>query len=261
MGILNITPDSFSDGGIYNSIDLAVNRARQLIIDGADILDIGGESTRPGSSKISIKEELNRVIPVIKEIRKNNKDILISIDTYKSEVAKQSIASGANIINDISGLVLDEKMAGVAASLDVPVVLMHLKGTPKNMQVNPTYKSLIFEIKNFLTSQANYAIKMGVKPKNIIIDPGIGFGKTIKDNFEILAKLKEFTATGYPVLIGPSRKSFIGETLNLPVDKRLEGTAATIAISIINGAKIVRVHDVSEMKKVCKIVNKTLEMA
>ena len=261
MGILNITPDSFSDGGFYNSIDRAVNRARQLIIDGADILDIGGESTRPGSSKISIKEELNRVIPVIKEIRKNNKDILISIDTYKSEVAKQSIASGANIINDISGLVLDEKMAGVAASLDVPVVLMHLKGTPQNMQVNPTYKSLIFEIKNFLTSQANYAIEMGVKPKNIIIDPGIGFGKTIKDNFEILAKLKEFATTGYPVLVGPSRKSFIGETLNLPVDKRLEGTAATIAISIINGAKIVRVHDVSEMKKVCKIVNKTLEMA
>lgn len=261
MGILNITPDSFSDGGLYNSIDRAVNKARQLIIDGADILDIGGESTRPGSSKISIKEELNRVIPVIKEIRKYNKNILISIDTYKSEVAKQSIASGANIINDISGLVLDEKMANVAASLDVPVVLMHLKGTPQNMQVNPTYESLIFEIKNFLIKQANFAVKMGVKPKNIIIDPGIGFGKTIKDNFEILARLNEFATTGYPVLVGPSRKSFIGETLNLPVDKRLEGTAATIAISVINGAKIVRVHDVSEMKKVCKIVDKTLEMA
>jgi dihydropteroate synthase len=260
MGILNITPDSFSDGGFYNSTELAVKRASQLILDGADILDIGGESTRPGASQISIKEELNRIIPVIKEIRKRYKDILISVDTYKSEVAKQSIASGASIINDISGLVLDKKMAGVAASLDVPVVLMHLKGTPQNMQVNPTYKNLISEIKDFLIKQANYAKKEGVKPKNIIIDPGIGFGKTVKNNFEILARLKEFANTGYPVLVGPSRKSFIGKTLNLPVDKRLEGTAASIAISIINGAKIVRVHDVSEMKKVCKIVDKTLEM-
>ena len=260
MGILNITPDSFSDGGFYNSTELAVKRASQLIIDGADILDIGGESTRPGASQISIKQELNRIIPVIKEIRKRYKDILISVDTYKSEVAKQSIASGASIINDISGLVLDKKMASVAASLDVPVVLMHLKGTPQNMQVNPTYKNLISEIKDFLIKQANYAKKAGVKPKNIIIDPGIGFGKTVKNNFEILAKLKEFANTGYPVLVGPSRKSFIGKTLNLPVDKRLEGTAASIAISIINGAKIVRVHDVSEMKKVCKIVDKTLEM-
>ena len=260
MGILNITPDSFSDGGFYNSTELAVKRASQLIIDGADILDIGGESTRPGASQISIKEELNRIIPVIKEIRKRYKDILISVDTYKSEVAKQSIYSGASIINDISGLVLDEKMASVAASLDVPVVLMHLKGTPQNMQENPTYKNLISEIKNFLIKQAKHAIKSGVKPKNIIIDPGIGFGKTVKNNFEILAKLKDFTKTGYPVLVGPSRKSFIGKTLNLPVDKRLEGTAASIAISIINGAKIVRVHDVSEMKKVCKIVDKTMEM-
>ena len=260
MGILNITPDSFSDGGFYNSTELAVKRASQLIFDGADILDIGGESTRPGASQISIKEELNRIIPVIKEIRKRYKDILISVDTYKSEVAKQSIASGASIINDISGLVLDKKMASVAASLDVPVVLMHLKGTPQNMQVNPTYKNLISEIKDFLIKQANYAKKAGVKPKNIIIDPGIGFGKTVKNNFEILAKLKEFANTGYPVLVGPSRKSFIGKTLNLPVDKRLEGTAASIAISIINGAKIVRVHDVSEMKKVCKIVDKTLEI-
>ena len=260
MGILNITPDSFSDGGFYNSKELAVKRASQLINDGADILDIGGESTRPGASQISIKEELNRIIPVIKEIRNRYKDILISVDTYKSEVAKQSITSGANIINDISGLVIDKKMASVAASLDVPVVLMHLKGTPRSMQVNPTYKNLISEIKGFLIKQANYAIKVGVKPKNIIIDPGIGFGKTVKDNFEILAKLKEFTKIGYPVLVGPSRKSFIGETLNLPVDKRLEGTAASIAISIINGAKIIRVHDVSEMKKVCKIVDKTLEM-
>ncbi|MBT5782264.1 MAG: dihydropteroate synthase, partial [Candidatus Marinimicrobia bacterium] len=146
-------------------------------------------------------------------------------------------------------------------TLDVPVILMHLKGTPRNMQDNPKYKCLISEIKTFLITQANYAKLAGVKTKNIIIDPGIGFGKTVKDNFKILAKLKEFKDTGYPVLVGPSRKSFIGETLNLPIDKRLEGTAASIAISIINGAKIVRVHDVSEMKKVCKIVDKTLEMS
>ena len=261
MGILNITPDSFSDGGLYNSTEQAVMRARQLIIDGADILDIGGESTRPGASQISVNDELIRVIPVIKEIRNEHEEILISIDTYKSEVAKQSIAAGANIINDISGLVFDKKMASIAATLDVPVILMHLKGTPRNMQDNPTYKCLISEIKTFLITQANYAKQAGVKTKNIIIDPGIGFWKTVKDNFKILAKLKEFKETGYPILVGPSRKSFIGETLNLPIDKRLEGTAASIAIAIINGAKIVRVHDVSEMKKVCKIVDKTLEMS
>lgn len=260
MGVLNITPDSFSDGGKYFSKNSAIKHALKLINEGSDIIDVGGESTRPGASHLTIEEELTRVIPVIKEIRKLSKNILISIDTYKSEVAKEAVKYGANIINDISGLVMDDRMVHIAAELDVPVIIMHLKGTPMNMQVNPTYENLISEITEFLRTQIQYALKNGVKKHNIIIDPGIGFGKTIEHNFKIIANLEKFKKIGYPILIGPSRKSFIGNLLKLPPDKRLEGTAASIAIGIVNGARIVRVHDVLEMKRVSSIADKVNEV-
>ena len=260
MGVLNITPDSFSDGGKYFSKNSAIKHALKLINEGSDIIDVGGESTRPGASPLKIEEELTRVIPVIKEIRKLSKNILISIDTYKSEVAKEAVKYGANIINDISGLVMDDRMVHIAAELDVPVIIMHLKGTPMDMQVNPTYENLISEITEFLRTQIQYALKNGVKKHNIIIDPGIGFGKTIEHNFKIIANLEKFKKIGFPILIGPSRKSFIGNLLKLPLDKRLEGTAASIAIGIVNGARIVRVHDVLEMKRVSSIADKVNEV-
>jgi len=260
MGVLNITPDSFSDGGKYFSKNAAIKHALKLINEGSDIIDVGGESTRPGASPLTIEEEITRVIPVIKEIRKLSKNILISIDTYKSEVAKEAVKYGANIINDISGLVMDDRMVHIAAELDVPVIIMHLKGTPMDMQVNPTYENLISEITEFLRTQIQYALKNGVKKHNIIIDPGIGFGKTIEHNFKIIANLEKFKKIGFPILIGPSRKSFIGNLLKLPPDKRLEGTAASIAIGIVNGARIVRVHDVLEMKRVSSIADKVNEV-
>ena len=260
MGVLNITPDSFSDGGKYFSKNAAIKHALKLINEGSDIIDVGGESTRPGASPLTIEEEITRVIPVIKEIRKLSKNILISIDTYKSEVAKEAVKYGANIINDISGLVMDDRMVHIAAELDVPVIIMHLKGTPMDMQVNPTYENLISEITEFLRTQIQYALKNGVKKHNIIIDPGIGFGKTIEHNFKIIANLEKFKKIGFPILIGPSRKSFIGNLLKLPLDKRLEGTAASIAIGIVNGARIVRVHDVLEMKRVSSIADKVNEV-
>ena len=260
MGVLNITPDSFSDGGKYFSKNSAIKHALKLINEGSDIIDVGGESTRPGASPLTIEEELTRVIPVIEEIRKLSKNILISIDTYKSEVANEAVKYGANIINDISGLVMDDRMVHIAAELDVPVIIMHLKGTPMDMQVNPTYENLISEITEFLRTQIQYALKNGVKKHNIIIDPGIGFGKTIEHNFKIIANLEKFKKIGYPILIGPSRKSFIGNLLKLPPDKRLEGTAASIAIGIVNGARIVRVHDVLEMKRVSSISDKVNEV-
>lgn len=260
MGVLNITPDSFSDGGKYFSKNSAIIHALKLINEGSDIIDVGGESTRPGASPLTIEEEITRVIPVIKEIRKLSKNILISIDTYKSEVAKEAVKYGANIINDISGLVMDDRMVHIAAELDVPVIIMHLKGTPMDMQLNPTYENLISEITEFLRTQIQYALKNGVKKHNIIIDPGIGFGKTIEHNFKIIANLEKFKKIGFPILIGPSRKSFIGNLLKLPPDKRLEGTAASIAIGIVNGARIVRVHDVLEMKRVSSISDKVNEV-
>ena len=260
MGILNVTPDSFSDGGKYHSTKDAVTKGIQLVKDGADILDIGGESTRPGSDSVTITQEIERVIPVIRKLRDKKIKTLISIDTTKSDVAKLAIESGANIVNDISGLTMDKKMVNVVASKNVPVILMHMKGLPKNMQEKPLYSNLITEIFDFLKTQANFAIDNGVESKNIIIDPGIGFRKTINDNFELLANLKKFTKMNFPILIGTSRKSFIGKILKESGNRRLEGTAASVAISVLNGAKIVRVHDVLEMKKVCKIVDKTMEM-
>jgi dihydropteroate synthase len=252
MGILNVTPDSFSDGGRYFTLDLALEHALKMIEDGADIIDVGGESTRPGSDPVPIEEELRRVIPVIKELAKRTK-VPISIDTYKSEVARQALDNGALIVNDISGLRFDEKMAEVVAEYKASVVLMHIKGTPKTMQQNPEYKDVISEIYSYLSESVDLALSAGIK--QIIVDPGIGFGKRLIDNLEIIRRLREFKSLGYPILIGVSRKSFIGNILNLPVDQRLEGTAGAVAISVWNGANIVRVHDVKEMVRVVRIVD------
>lgn len=256
MGILNVTPDSFSDGGLFYNTDEAVSHALQLIENGIDIIDIGGESTRPGAKKISEEEEIQRIIPVVKQIRELSSEIIISIDTTKSMVAQKAIQSGANIINDISGFSFDNKMIDVVRESKVPVIIMHMQGDPSNMQNNPVYDDLIIDISSFFKSKIKLAIDAGIKKEQIILDPGIGFGKTVGDNFQLINQLNEFCKLGFPVMIGPSRKSFIGTTLNLPVDDRLEGTAAAVAVGVMNGARIVRVHDVKEIKRVVTIVEK-----
>ena len=255
MGILNVTPDSFSDGGKFYSTNDAFNHALKMIQDGADIIDIGGESTRPGADSLDDDEEMSRIIPVIQALRKES-DILLSIDTYKSSVAEKAIEAGANIINDISGLCFDPKMVSLVADKNVPVVIMHIKGTPKTMQENPVYGDLIGELKTFFLKQIQLAKKNGVKQSQMILDPGIGFGKKYDDNFTILNQLNEICDLGYPVMIGPSRKSFIGQTLDLPPDDRVEGTAAAVSAGILNGARIVRVHDVKAMKRIVTITEK-----
>lgn len=242
MGILNITPDSFSDGGRYIDKQEAVRHAFQMCGDGADIIDIGGESTRPGSLPVSVEDELERVVPVIEAILKENDKVVISVDTNKSRVADEALKAGALIINDISGMTFDRDIASVVAKHNAAVVLMHIKGAPENMQNNPQYSDLINEIYDFLHEQAEVARKHNIK--NIIIDPGIGFGKTVENNFEILKRLEDFKTLGYPVLAGVSRKTFLGKTFNLDVDKRDEVTAITEALAIKNGAKIIRTHNV-----------------
>jgi len=255
MGILNVTPDSFSDGGLYFDKSSAIERAYQIVEEGADIIDIGGESTRPGSEPISIKEELKRTIPVIEAISKKIK-VPISIDTYKSEVAKVALDAGASMVNDISGLRFDPKMPDVVSEFKVPVVIMHIKGKPQDMQQNPVYDALIPEIIDYFRVGMKTAISAGVSKDKIIIDPGMGFGKTFDHNLEIINNLREFTFFEKPILVGPSRKAFIGKILgDAPATERLEGTAAAVSISIINGANVVRVHDVKEMVKVAKVAD------
>ena len=254
MGVLNVTPDSFSDGGLYADADIAVKRAHEMVAQGADVIDIGGESSRPGSEPVSIDEELHRVLPVIKRIVQEL-DVLISIDTYKSTVAEYALEAGAHIVNDISGLNFDPNMAKLAADTGVPVILMHIQGTPKNMQAAPQYHALISEIILYLRNSIEHAETAGVSPEKIIIDPGIGFGKTMEHNLEIIRRLKEFRCLGKPILIGTSRKSFIGKILDLPVEERIEGTIATVVASIINGADIVRVHDVKQVQRAVKMVD------
>lgn len=252
MGILNVTPDSFSDGGKFFTFRNAVKQGQKLAEDGADIIDIGGESTRPYSKPVSVKEELKRVLPVIEEMRKRI-SIPISIDTYKSEVARESLKVGANIINDISAMRMDPKMTSVAIKYKVPIILMHMKGRPQNMQKHPRYKNVVLEIISFLRKRIEKAKREGIEEEKIIVDPGIGFGKTTEHNLEIIRRLKEFKVLGRPLLIGPSRKSFIGKILNLDVSDRFEGTAAAVSICVWNQADIIRVHDVKEMKRVVDI--------
>ena len=258
MGVLNATPDSFSDGGKFNRLDLAVKHIDNMLENGADIIDVGGESTKPGSDPISIDEELNRVIPIINEVKKTSNDILISVDTYKSVVAKEAIEAGADIINDISGLTYDKDMASLLAKNDIPIIIMHIQGKPKTMQQNISYNDLINDIKQYFERRCDYAIRSGIKKNNIILDPGIGFGKTFNHNFKLLKNLTTFKDMAYPILIGPSRKAFIGDALNLPTDERVEGTIATVVVGILNGANIVRVHDVKENKRAVIITESIL---
>ena len=256
MGIVNVTPDSFSDGGKFFSPEVAISHASKLISQGADIIDIGGESTRPGAEQVSESEELKRVIPVIEKIRTDNPTILISIDTTKASVAKHAVEAGADIINDVSGLSFDNNMIGIVESFNIPVVIMHMKGNPQNMQLNPEYEDIVNEILDFFKMKIKVAVQSGINRSMIILDPGIGFGKTVEHNFELLSRLNEFNVLELPIMIGPSRKSFIGITLDLPPEDRVEGTAAAVSAGVMNGASIVRVHDVKSMKRVVRIIEK-----
>ncbi|MDH7517212.1 MAG: dihydropteroate synthase [Candidatus Thermoplasmatota archaeon] len=266
MGILNVTPDSFSNGGKYFSTELAVNHAIEMEKDGADIIDIGGESTRPGAMSVSLEEEKNRVIPVVEQLV-DKLHIPISVDTYKSEVAKKVLDLGVGMINDISALRGDKKLANVVAKYDVPICLMHMKGNPRDMQVDPVYDDVVKEIYSFLKERSDYAIFNDIKKDKIIIDPGIGFGKRtgrgIEDNCEILRRLSEFKKLGYPIMVGASRKTFIGNVCGgqtpLPVTERLEGSLAAACISVMNGADMVRVHDVKETRRCLCLVDRVVK--
>jgi len=267
MGILNVTPDSFSDGGKYFSLEKAIAHAEKMVNEGADIVDIGGESTRPGAESVPLEEELRRVIPVVENLAKKIK-VLVSIDTYKSEVAKRALDSGAQMVNDISGLRFDPQMVKIVSEYQVPVVIMHMKGTPKNMQDNPEYTDVVDEIYNFFSERVNFALNSAVKKESIYLDPGIGFGKTVEHNLEILRRLNEFHSLDCPLVLGTSRKSFIGKILETEVDpvkkfygveERLEGSLTTYVWAIIQGVKILRVHDAKETKRVVKVTEAILK--
>jgi dihydropteroate synthase len=267
MGVLNLTPDSFSGDGILQDrdpIQYALNKAKQFLKDGADILDIGAESSRPGSKPISAAVELERLLPILKTLRKENIGGIISIDTYKSEVARQCLENGADWINDIWGFKRDTDLAEVVSQYDAPVILMHNRSKPSAVKNNDrlgasyqgsVYSNFMEEIINDLRESVSFAIRAGISKENIIIDPGIGFGKTVEQNLALINRLGEIKALGYPILIGPSRKSFLGAILDLPVEERLEGTAASIAVGIARGADIVRVHDVKFMARIVKVTD------
>ena len=258
MGILNVTPDSFFDGGKHHTMEGALGHALRMIEEGADIIDIGGESTRPYADPVPEEEELRRIVPVIEALRASS-DILISVDTYKAGVADAALCAGADIVNDISGLTYDDAMAQVVARNDAWVVIMHIKGTPRNMQVDPHYDDVVAEISEFLRLQMDHAVRAGVDPEKIILDPGIGFGKRVEDNLRILKMLGEFKKLGRPVLIGTSMKSFIGKVAGLPIEERVEGTLASLAVALMNGADILRVHDVKKAKKVLMTVKAVMD--
>ncbi len=255
MGILNVTPDSFSDGGLFNRPESALAQAHYLVRCGADILDIGGQSTRPGAAEISPEEELNRVLPVIEAIRREL-PVPISVDTTKAAIACASVKAGADIINDISGATFDPKMLPAVAELGVPIVLMHMRGTPQTMQIMTDYQDLIGEIYQFLQARVEAAIASGIDKSRIILDPGIGFAKTYDQNLEILRRLSEFSSLGCPILVGVSRKSFIGRIVNqTDPQARVWGTAGACASAIASGADILRIHDVPEMRDVCLVAD------
>ncbi len=246
MGILNVTPDSFSDGGKFLSMETALNQGLKMVEEGADIIDVGGESSRPFSSAVSVNEELDRIIPVIEELRKRT-DCLISVDTYKSEVAQRALEAGAHIVNDIYALRYNEDMAEVIRQYDASVVLMHMKGTPSDMQSDPHYNDVIKEIYLFLLDRTREAVEAGIPKDKIMVDPGIGFGKRLCDNLEIIRCIGSFSSLGYPVLIGPSRKGFIGQLTGRQMEERLSGTVAVSALAAFAGADMLRVHDVGEV--------------
>lgn len=253
MGILNLTPDSFSDGASYASLETAVAAAEKMVADGADIIDVGGESTRPDALPVSAGEELNRVMPVIESLA-GRISVPISIDTWKAEVARAALAAGATIVNDISALTFDPQMAETVAATDAGLVLMHTRGRPVDMQKNTSYDDVVDEVAAFLQNAVARAGSAGIDSVRIVLDPGLGFGKSVAGNLEILRRLREFTSLGRPLLVGPSRKSFIGTTLKRGVDERVFGTAAAVAVAMINGASIFRVHDVSAMRDVVDMI-------
>ncbi len=266
MGALNVTPDSFSDGGLFLDPHAAVERALEIERQGADMLDIGGESTRPGSAPITVEEELRRVLPVLEQLRGRLK-IPISIDTQKAAVAEAAVAAGAEVINDVSALRTDPALAEVARLHRVPIVLMHMRGTPRTMQRRPFARNVLRDVLSGLRAALARARRAGLGKSQILLDPGIGFGKSYDQNYELLAHLPKLAALGYPLLLGSSRKSFIGATLAgsgaagkmVPASERIWGTAATVAASILGGAHIVRVHDVAEMVEVARVTDAVLQ--
>jgi len=267
MGILNVTPDSFSGDGLIShgdTVDAAIEQARDFLACGADILDVGGESTRPGSAPVNADQELERVIPIIHALNKNFPEAIISIDTYKAQVAEQAIRSGARIVNDVWGLRADDGLAFVAAKYKTPVILMHNRSNPASVEVREKfgnayigaeYDDLLEDVKRELMHSVSIAQHAGIAESHIVLDPGIGFGKTREHNLELINRLDEIRELGYPVLLGTSRKSFIGFTLDLPADQRIEGTAATVSVGITRGADLIRVHDVKEMARAAKMTD------
>lgn len=257
MGVLNVTPDSFSDGGLYLNPEKAVRKAKEMVLEGADFIDVGGESTRPGSESVSINEEIKRVIPVIKEIKKILPNVLISIDSYKSEVVREALLKGAEIVNSLGGFLFDDKLAAVLKEFDVQIIIYHIKGKPKTMQQTPNYKDVVKDIIDFFEEQINIGVSRGLKREQFLIDPGIGFGKTVEQNLEIIKRLTEFKSLGVPIVIGVSRKSHLGKVLqeelklsSLPSPlERLEASLAETAVAVLNRANIVRTHDVLQTKK------------
>lgn len=254
MGVLNVTPDSFSDGGLFLQREKAIEHGITMAEEGADFIDVGGESTRPFSNPVSREEEMERVVPVIEALAREIR-VPISIDTCKGTVAREALKAGASMINDISALRLDPELTSVAAESGVPVILMHMKGTPENMQKNPVYDDLVGEIKGFLEDAAKKAMEAGIRGDLILVDPGIGFGKTFDHNLQIIKQLPSFLSLGRPLLIGTSNKSFIGQVLGKKVDERVTGTMATVAVAAMHGAHVVRVHNVRKAVETVRMVD------
>lgn len=254
MGVVNVTPDSFSDGGLHATTEAAVARALELARQGADIIDIGGESTRPGSPRVSLEEEISRVIPVVERVAAAV-EIPVSVDTYKAEVARRAVEAGASMVNDVTALRGDPEMARTVARARVPVVLMHALWPPETMQQDPQYVDVVEDVAWFLEERARFAMGFGVSREQILVDPGIGFGKTLEHNLALLRDLPRLAALGYPLLVGPSRKSFLGKLLDRPVDARLFGTAGAVALCAALGAHVVRVHDLEQMRDVVRVVD------
>jgi dihydropteroate synthase len=248
MGILNVTPDSFSDGGRYMERERALEYAREMVAQGADIIDVGGESTRPGAHPISLEEEVDRVVPVVEALSREL-EVPISVDTCKAPVAKRALETGAIMVNDISGLRFSPHMVDVVAQYKPWVVVMHMKGTPRDMQEGPWYENVMGEVEGFFENRLRYLESHGISKERIILDPGIGFGKRLEDNLSLLRNIDRFLHLGCPIMVGPSRKSFIGTVLDLPVEERLEGTLAAVSIAVFQGAQVVRVHDVQPVRR------------
>jgi dihydropteroate synthase len=254
MGVLNVTPDSFSDGGNYLDADKAIAHGLELVAHGADIVDIGGESSRPGAAPVSAREEMERVLPVLRALRRAV-SIPISIDTYKAQVARAALDEGADIVNDISALRSDPGMVSLVVAEKAPVVLMHMQGSPRTMQVSPHYENVVEEVKTFLLDRVRYAVEAGAEPARILIDPGFGFGKSLGHNLGLLRDLPALASLGHPLLVGPSRKTFIGKVLGVGPEDRLEGTLAAVAAAVLGGANMIRVHDVKEARRAVQIAD------